>query len=92
MTKGNMKVKVKTDRGLTLSQEHGFTVEETDGKVLGFDIMEHEEYGTVLLFGEQVFFLKFWDEEDLDKAEGIVKRAVFRERMKRHGESRQGPV
>ena len=92
MTKGDMKVKVKTDRGITLSQEHGFTVEEADGKVLGFDIMEKAEYGTVLLFGEQVFFLKFWNDEDLDNAERIIKRAVFRERNRRHGESRQGPA
>jgi len=88
MPRENMKVSVKTDRGLVLSQEHGFTVEEADGKVLGFDIIETEEHGTTLLFGDQVFFLKFWDDEDLNKAENIIKRAVFRERMKRHGESR----
>ena len=63
MPRENMKVSVKTDRGLVLSQEHGFTVEEADGKVLGFDIIETEEHGTTLLFGDQVFFLKFWDDE-----------------------------
>lgn len=85
MTQGKVKVTVKTDRGLQLTKEHGFTVEEADGKVLGFDIMETEEYGTSLLFGNQIFFLKFWDNEDLDKAESIVRRAIFRERIKRNG-------
>ena len=85
MTQGKVKVAVKTDRGLTLTKEHGFTVEEADGKVLGFDLMETADYGTTLLFGEQILFLKFWDDEDLDRAENIVKRAIFRERTKRHG-------
>ncbi len=85
MVQGKVKVAVKTDRGLILTKEHGFTVEEADGKVLGFDIMETEEYGTSLLFGEQIFFLKFWDDTDLDRAESIVQRAIFRERLRRHG-------
>ena len=85
MVQGKVKVAVKTERGLTLTKEHGFTVEEVEGKVLGFDIMETEEYGTSLLFGEQIFFLKFWDDTDLDRAESIVQRAIFRERLRRHG-------
>ncbi len=85
MVQGKVKVAVKTERGLTLTKEHGFTVEEVQGKVLGFDIMETDEYGTSLLFGEQIFFLKFWDDADLDKAECIVQRAIFRERIKRNG-------
>ncbi len=85
MSKGKMKVAVKTDRGLILTKEHGFTVEEADGKVIGFDIMETEEYGTSLLFGNQIFFLKFWTDEDLNRAECIVQRAIFRERTRRHG-------
>ncbi len=85
MAQGKAKVNIKTDRGLTLTKEHGFTVEEADGKVLGFDIVETEEYGTALLFGDQIFFLKFWDEDDLVKAECIVKRAIFQERIRRNG-------
>jgi len=85
MTQGKAKVNIKTDRGLTLTKEHGFTVEEADGKVLGFDIVETEEYGTALLFGDQIFFLKFWDEDDLAKAECIVQRAIFQERIRRNG-------
>jgi hypothetical protein len=92
MNKGNLKVSVKTDQGMVLSQEHGFTVEEADGKVLSFDVIEHEEYGVVLLFGDQVFFLKYWEDEALDKAETNIKRAVFKERTRRHGKSRQDPV
>jgi len=85
MVQGNAKVTVKTDQGLTLTKEHGFTVEEVEGKVLGFDIVETEEYGTALLFGEQIFFLKYWDDEDLVKAEAIIKRAFFKERLRRNG-------
>lgn len=85
MPQGKAKVNIKTDRGLALTKEHGFTVEEADGKVLGFDIVETEEYGTALLFGEQIFFLKFWDEDDLVKAECIVQRAIFQERLRRNG-------
>lgn len=85
MAQGKAKVNIKTDRGLTLTKEHGFTVEEADGKVLGFDIVETEEYGTALLFGDQIFFLKFWDEDDLVKAECIVQRAIFQERLRRNG-------
>jgi len=85
MVQGKVKVAVKTDRGFTLTKEHGFTVEEADGKVLSFDIIDTGEYGPALLFGDQVFFLKFWDDTDLDRAESIVQRAIFRERLRRHG-------
>jgi hypothetical protein len=81
---GNMRVKVKTERGITLTQDHGFTVEEVDGKVLAFDIIDHEEHGTTLLFGDQVFFLKYWNDSDLGRAERIIKRAVFDERRRRN--------
>ncbi len=86
MYKGNMKVALKDERGMRLTQEHGFTVEEEAGKVLAFDLIENEEFGISLLFGNQIFFLKFWDTEDLDKAENIIKRAIFRERMRRHAD------
>ena len=85
MPQGKAKIQVKTDRGLVLTKEHGFTVEEADGKVLGFDIVETEEYGGALLFGDQIFFLKFWDDDDLNKAEAIVQRAVLKERTRRNG-------
>lgn len=80
---GKMKIKVKNERGMTLTKEHGFTIEETD-KVLAFDIIESEEYGITLLFGDQIFFLKFWKDEDLIRAESLIKRAIYRERLSRH--------
>lgn len=91
MSKGKIRVELKDERGMRLTKEHGFTIEEGDGKVLAFDLIENEDYGISLLFGDQVFFLKFWDSGDLDKAESIVKRAVFEERMRRHGDSRSRP-
>ena len=32
-----------------------------------------------------IFFLKFWDTEDLVRAECIVKRAIHQERLRRNG-------
>ncbi len=85
MVKGNMKVQLKNEKGMALTQEHGFTVEEADGKVLAFDLINTEEHGISLLFGNQIFFLKYWDEEDLAKAESVVKRAIHEERLRRRG-------
>lgn len=84
MVEGTMNVELKEDRGLTLTKQYGFTVKETDDKVLAFDLIETAEYGVALLFGDQVFFLKFWDNEDLTKAESIVKRAIHEERLRRN--------
>ena len=83
MVEGTMKVHLKTERGMALTQEHGFTVEEADGKVLGFDLINTEDHGISLLFGNQIFFLKYWDAEDLVKAELVVKRAIHEERLRR---------
>ncbi len=85
MVKGNMKVQLKNEKGMALTQEHGFIVEEADGKVLAFDLINTEEHGISLLFGNQIFFLKYWDKEDLDKAESVVKRAIHEERLRRRG-------
>lgn len=84
MVEGTMNIELKDDRGLTLTKKHGFTIEEADGKILAFDLMDSEDYGKVLLFGEQIFFLKFWEDEDLAKAESIVKRAIHEERLRRN--------
>ena len=80
----NMNIAVKTERGYTLSRDYGFTIEEEDGKVLAFDILNHEELGTTLLFGNQVFALKFWDVKDLTKGLKIFTEAVESE-LKRRG-------
>jgi len=84
MVEGTMKIELKDERGLTLTKEHGFTVEEADGKLLAFDLVDTDDYGKALLFGNQIFFLKFWDDEDLSKAECIIKRAIHEERLRRN--------
>ena len=81
--RGTMKTGLKTEKGITLTQERGFTVEEADGKVLAFDVADHVELGTVLLFGNQVFALKFWDNEDLEKGLRIFSRAIETEMERR---------
>ena len=77
--KGVMKTKVKTDKGFTLTNEKGFTIEEEDGKVLGFDVVDHPELGTALLFGNQIFALKYWDDEDLEKGLRVFSNAISME-------------
>ena len=86
---GIMSVAVKTEKGFTLTQDYGFTVEEENGKILAFDILEHPELGTTVLFGNQVFALKFWNDEDLHAGLRIVSLAVKKEleRRKEDGSS-----
>lgn len=82
-TKGVMSVAVKTEKGFTLTRDYGFTVEEENGKVLAFDLLEHPDLGTTVLFGNQVFALKFWDEEDLHAGLRIISLAVKKELERR---------
>jgi hypothetical protein len=81
--KGKMKVGLKTEKGITVTDEKGFTVEEIDGKVLAFDVADHPELGTALLFGNQIFALKFWDDEDLEKGLRIFTQAIQTEMERR---------
>ncbi len=76
---GTLSVAVKTERGHTLTRDYGFTVEEEGGKVLAFDLLEHPQLGIALLFGQQVFALKFWNDDDLQKGLAIVADAVSKE-------------
>lgn len=76
---GILSVAVKTERGHTLTRDYGFTVEEEDGKVLAFDLLEHPDLGIALLFGQQVFALRFWNDEDLQKGLAIVTDAISKE-------------
>ncbi len=85
---GSMKVSVKDERGFVLSKDYGFTVEEENGKVLAFDLVEHPDLGPTLLFGEQVFVLKFWDDKDLEKGLTLVSKAIELERERRRNETR----
>jgi len=79
LQKGIMKVGLKTENGVTLTEEKGFTIEEDSGKVLAFDVAEHPDLGISLLFGNQVFVLKFWDDEDLKKGLRIFSQAIEQE-------------
>jgi hypothetical protein len=81
---GVMSVAVKTERGFTLTHEYGFTVEEENGTVLAFDLLEHPELGTTILFGNQVFALKFWNDEDLHKGMQTISEA-FNKELERRG-------
>jgi hypothetical protein len=81
--KGNMKVSVKTDKGMLLSKDHGFTIEEENGNVLSFDYINHPEFGAALLFGNQVFFLKFWKDEDLQQGLETITKSFIAELERR---------
>ena len=81
--KGTAKVVLKNENGMVLTKEYGFTVQEEDGKVLSFDFIEHPEMGCMLLFGNQVFALKFWKDEDLQKALKMIDVAVLAEEIRR---------
>ena len=81
--RGILNVAVKTEKGFTVTREHGFTIEEENGKVLAFDMMEHPDLGVTILFGDQVFALRFWKDEDLEKGLKIVTTAVEREQARR---------
>jgi hypothetical protein len=83
ITKGTMNVGVKTERGVTLSKKYGFTIEEDHGKVLAFDTFNHPELGHTLLFGDQVFVLKFWDDADLEKGLALMQGALSYELARR---------
>ena len=87
-TEGVMTIAVKTEKGFTLTQDYGFTVEEENEKVLAFDLLEHPALGISVLFGNQVFALKFWDEEDLHKGLQIISKGVKKELERRKNAAR----
>jgi len=80
---GEMSIELKDDRGYTLTKKYGFTVEEEPGQVLAFDFINHPSLGNALLFGQQVFVLKFWDTEDLIKGRNLINDAVYQELQRR---------
>ncbi len=79
---GKINVEIKDESGMSLTKEHGFTVTEEANKVLSFDKIDREDYGTVLLFGDQVYFVKFWDDADLERALALTKE-VFEGELER---------
>ena len=80
---GKLKVGIKEEGGMLLTKEHGFTIHEEEAKVLSFDRYHGGEYGDVLLFGDQIFFVKFWDTEDLIKARDLLNGAIGDELKRR---------
>ena len=83
--KGTAKITLKDERGFILTKDFGFTIEEESGKLLAFDLIDHPELGTTLLFGDQVFSLRFWQNADLDKGLAMLTEAVRREKGRRNG-------
>jgi hypothetical protein len=83
INKGQMRVGLKNENGFVVTKDFGFTVEEENGAVLGFDLYEHPELGTAILFGNQVFLMRFWSDEHLEKATNIIFTAVTREKERR---------
>ena len=79
---GKINVEIKDENGMALTKEHGFTVTEESNKVLSFDKIDREDYGTVLLFGDQVYFVKFWDDADIERALALTKE-VFEGELER---------
>lgn len=80
---GKAKISLRQENGIVLTKEYGFTVQEENGNVLSFDFVEHPEMGTMLLFGNQVFALKFWKDEDLEKGIRVIDCAVMAEQIRR---------
>ena len=75
---------IEQDDGTFITTELGFTFQQEDGQELAFDIHEIDGAGTALLFGDQIFFLKYWTEEQLDKASKVFAKAVKMEKEKRN--------
>ncbi len=82
---GKLKVTLKDEKGWTLTEEYGMVIEETNGNLLAFDRYKHPEYGNVLMLNNEVFFLKFWKSEDLQKLLKAVSAAVTDELEIRNG-------
>jgi hypothetical protein len=83
MEKGSLKVGLKDERGFVLTKDLGFTVEE-ESRVLSFDFYNSPDpaIGPALLFGDQVFLLKFWTKQNLEQGlrllEGSIKAELER--------------
>lgn len=82
--KGVYRSTVQSPEGQTYVTERGFTFREDSGRELSFDVHEHET-GMAMLFGDQIFFLGFWTEEQLEKASSTFNEAIEREKARRKG-------
>jgi len=75
---------VEHDDGSIVTTKRGFTFTQENGQELAFDLADVEGVGTALLFGNQVFFLKYWKNEHLDKALKVFTDAVNKEKELRN--------
>ncbi len=82
MSDGNMKVSIKNENGMMLSKDYGFTIQE-EQRILGFDLHEHPQLGTMILFGDQVFALKYWKSEDIEKGMKLLEDGFQKELERR---------
>ncbi len=82
--KGTYTSTEKQDDDTFVVTERGFTFQEENGLELAFDVSDVPETGTALLFGNQIFFLKFWTDDQLDKASREFNRAIEDEKEKRN--------
>lgn len=82
--KGTYVSGTEQEDGTFVTTEQGFTFTQEDGRELGFDTHEIDGAGTALLFGDQIFFLKYWTDGQLDKAFEVFARAVKMEKEKRN--------
>ena len=84
--KGTYTTKVEDETGTIVTTEKGFTFQEESGQELGFDLYETDA-GHALLFGNQVFFLRYWTDEQLDKASKFFNEAIEKEKASRNESS-----
>jgi hypothetical protein len=75
---------IEHDDGSIVTTEQGFTFQQEDGEELAFDVHDIEGAGTALLFGNQIFFLNYWTDEQLDKASEVFTLAIKKEKEKRN--------
>ena len=75
---------VESEEGTIITTEKGFTFTQENGQELAFDLHDMDGPGTALLFGNQIFFLSFWTDEQLDMASNVFAEAVRMEKGKRN--------
>lgn len=80
--KGTYRQVIEHDDGSVRISEKGFTFQEKEGQELSFDIHEHST-GMAMLFGDQIFFLGFWTDEQLEKASNTFNEAISKEKQRR---------
>ncbi len=82
--KGTYITGVEHEDGSFVTTEQGFTFQQEDGQELAFDVHDIEGTGTALLFGNQIFFLNYWTDEQLDKASSTFALAIKKEKERRN--------